>query len=143
LNDETLTDRPIELTTNVEIEDAAVAWILELERAAGRDPIDVRGTGSPADVESPPRLIEIKAFGRSARGQDLWLEPSQVEEADRNPDFYVYVVDNVRQGDRGKFELRVLHGRQLRELLANRREHRYFTVPIPVAKYDEFPSGPP
>jgi hypothetical protein len=49
-------------------------------------------------TRNPPRLIEVKAYGRSARGQDLWLEPQQVEEADRNGVLSNFVVENVRQG---------------------------------------------
>lgn len=131
----------MELTTNKAVEDAAIAWVLDLERRAGRDPTDTRGTTAAADIASPPRTIEVKAYGRVARGQDLWLEPIQVEEADRNPEFYVYVVENVRQGNPDHFELRVLGGHRLRELLARRREQRYFTVPWPVKVYDETPTG--
>jgi hypothetical protein len=36
-------------------------------------------------------MIEVKAYGRSARGTDLWLEVRQVEEARRNPDLHVCV----------------------------------------------------
>jgi hypothetical protein len=31
-----------------------------------------------ADIESPPRMNEVKAFGKSNRGNDLWLETRQV-----------------------------------------------------------------
>ena len=49
-------------------------------------------------------MIEVKAYGRSARGSDLWLETRQAEEARSNPDgFHVYVVDNVRQGNANLF----------------------------------------
>jgi hypothetical protein len=95
--------------------------VLYLEHKAGRDPVDTRGSGAAADVSSPPRLIEIKAYGRTARGQDLWLEPRQVEGADRDPDFYIYVVENVRQGDPAGFTLRVLGEGRLRVLLQRRR----------------------
>jgi hypothetical protein len=68
---------------------------MELERAAGRRPRDTRHAGAPADIESPPRLIEVKSFGTSNRGYDLLMEVRQVEEALRNPVYYVYVVENV------------------------------------------------
>lgn len=112
-----------ELITNKAVEDAAIAWVLELERKAGRRPHDVRGHGAAADIISPPRVIEVKAHGRSARGQDLWLESRQVEEAHSNPDFYVYVVENVRQGDPGHFNLKVLGGDELRELLTRTKNN--------------------
>ena len=100
-----------QLTSNKAKEDAAIAWVMELERAAGRQPRGTRYTGAPADIESPPRLIEVKSFGTSNRGYDLLMEVRQVEEAQLNPDYYVYVVENVRQGDPAKFTLRVLGGR--------------------------------
>jgi hypothetical protein len=81
------------LTGNKAIEDTAIKWVIELERAAGRLAEDTRYAGSAGDVESPPRVIEVKAAGRTCRGNDLWLETRQVEEAEHNPNFYVYVVE--------------------------------------------------
>jgi hypothetical protein len=83
-----------ELVGNKAIEDAAIAWVIQVELAAGRDPRDTRYQGAPADIESPPRLNEVKAFGKSTR-DDLLLESRQVEEARSNPDFYIYVVELV------------------------------------------------
>jgi Protein NO VEIN, C-terminal len=125
-----------ELVGNKAIEDAAIAWVIQVELAAGRDPRDTRYQGAPADIESPPRLIEVKAFGKSTRGDDLLLEPRQVEEARSNPDFYIYVVENVRQSNPAQFTLRVLEGDHLRRLLARAKEYRYYGVPWPVADYD-------
>lgn len=62
------------LTSNKAKDDAAIAWVMELERVAGRQPRDTRYTGAPADIESPPRLIEVKSFGTSNRGYDLLME---------------------------------------------------------------------
>lgn len=76
------------LTTNKAKEDAAIAWVIQLERAAGRQPRDTRYTGAPADIESPPRLIEVKSFGTINRGYELLMEVRQGEEARRNPDYY-------------------------------------------------------
>lgn len=47
---------------------------------------------------------------QSCRGDFLWLEIRQVEEARPNPNFYVYVVENVRQGDPDRFRLKVSMG---------------------------------
>ena len=88
-----------ELPTNSEIENAAIACVIAREHAAGRQAVDVRYRGEPADIRSPPRHIEVKAYGTTVRGYELWLEAGQVEEARQNPEFYVYVVENVRQGD--------------------------------------------
>ena len=123
--------------TNKQVEDTAIAWVMKYEKAAGRVPVDRRYTrGHPADVESPPRLIEVKAFGTSARGQELWLEGPQFEAARRDESFYLYVIENVGQGDPGAFTLRVLGGDRLQRLLLRAKEHRYFTLPWPVAEYD-------
>jgi hypothetical protein len=120
-----------ELIANKSIEDAAIAWVLERERAAGREPRDTRYARAAADIESPPRRIEVKAFGTSNRGYGLWLEVSQVEEARRNPNFYVYVVENIRQGDPNSFTLKVLDNARLCRLLERAKERRYYEVPWP------------
>lgn len=125
------------LTSNKDVEDAAIAFVIDHERHHGRTAYDTRHRGAPADVQSDDRLIEIKATGRSARGQDLWLEVRQVEEARVNPNFHVYVVDNVRQGNPDKFRLIDLHGEVLARLLERAKEQRYYSVPFPVAVYDE------
>ncbi len=125
-----------ELGGNKAIEDAAIAWVIEQEAHAGRVARDTRYRGAPADIESPPRVIEVKAYGGSARGSDLFLEVGQVEQAETTENFFVYVVENVRQGDPAHFTLRVLGGEHLHRLLLRKKEHRYFTVPWPVADYD-------
>lgn len=130
-----------EITTNHAVENAAIAWVMELERAAGREPVDTRHQGAAADIKSPPRTIEVKAYGGSARGSGLWLESRQVEEAKHNPEFYVYVVENVRQGNRSNFTLRVLGGERLAELIARATERRYYEVPWPVAHYSATQEG--
>lgn len=133
----------VELRTNKEIEGAAIAWVVEYEARCDRRAVDTRHTGAPTDLESPPRVIEVKAFGGSARGQDLWLEVRQVDEARRNPDFWLYLVENVRQGDPAQFRLVALGGEQLARLLARAVEHRYFTLPLPVGEYDQARNGSP
>jgi hypothetical protein len=128
------------LSGNKAIEDAAIAFVMKLEREAGRAPQDRRYEAAfAADISSPPRIVEVKAVGGSQRGWTLWLEVAQVNEARTNPDFYVYVVDNVRQGDPAKFGLKVLGGQRLTRLLERAKERRYFEVPLPVAEYDTAP----
>ena len=56
------------LSGNKAIENAAIEWVMGLERAVGRQPRDTRYEGAPADIESPPRMIEVKSFGTSNRG---------------------------------------------------------------------------
>ena len=86
-------------------------------------------------------MIEVKAYGGSARGSDLFLEVRQVEQAETAENFFVYVVENVRQGDPAHFTLRVLGGEHLRRLLLRKKEQRYYTVPWPVADYDATRAG--
>lgn len=111
-----------ELVGNKAIEDAAVKWVMELESAAGRQPQDTRYKRTAAGIESPPRVIEVKAFGTSNRGYDLWPETRQVDVARKNPDFPVYVVENVRQGDPELFTVRVVGGTRLQDLLTHAKE---------------------
>lgn len=123
--------------TNRQIENAALAYVIACEAAEGRTAVDTRGKGAADDLMSDGRVIEVKASGGSARGSDLWLEERQVDEARANPDtFWVYVVENVRQGDPAQFRLLRLGGVQLQALLERARPQRYYTVPFPVAVYD-------
>jgi hypothetical protein len=129
-----------EIRGNKAVENAAVAWVIELERAAGRHPVDTRHIATaPGDIESPPRTIEVKAAGRSSRGSDLWLETRQVDAARQDSNFYVYLVENVLQGDPTRFSLKVLGGELLARLLSRAKEQRYYTVPLPVKEYDTAP----
>jgi hypothetical protein len=52
-----------EVVGNKSIEAAAIEWVMELERAAGCHPRDTRYAGRPADIESPPWVIEVKGSG--------------------------------------------------------------------------------
>ncbi|MDP9336365.1 MAG: DUF3883 domain-containing protein, partial [Actinomycetota bacterium] len=132
----------VELQTNRQIEDAAIAHVLSLEAAAGRAAIDTRGKGCLADIEGD-RLIEVKAYGRSARGWDLWLETGQVRAAEADPArFHLIIVDNVRQGDPAAFGVLDISGDQLVALLERKREKHYYEVPLPVAVYDRLLEQP-
>jgi hypothetical protein len=135
-------DGPTLISGNNAIEEAAVRLVIDLERGAGREPIDRRHVAAfPADIESGDRFIEVKAFGGRPRGSFLWLEVVQVESARVHPNFWIYVVDNIRQGDPHAFGLRLLGGEQLARMLVRAREKRYFEVPFPVGEYDSAP-GP-
>ena len=48
---------------NADIERVGIEYVMRLEREAGRHPEDVHLQGFPYDVSSPPRIIEVKAFG--------------------------------------------------------------------------------
>ena len=65
-----------------------------------------------ADITSPPRTIEVKALGGVARGQDLWLETTQVNAALADTDFWAYVVENIAQGDPAEFRLAMIGGQR-------------------------------
>lgn len=125
-----MTDVPM---TNRQIEDVAIQLVLERERRAGRSAFDTRGHGALADIDGD-RLIEVKAYGRTARGADLWLEARQVEAALSEPDrFHLVVVDHVRTAQPRLIDI---HGDILAALLQRRREKHYFEVPFPTAVYD-------
>lgn len=116
MNDETTFER---LTGNRAIETAGVLWVMQLERDAGRNPIDRRSErGFPGDIVSHPRIIEVKAVGGDARGADLPLEVPQIERARADPNFHLYFVDRVAQGNPKLFCLKVFHGEQLGRLLS-------------------------
>jgi hypothetical protein len=91
-----------------QVEEAAIKFVIAGETAEGRSARDARREpGVPTDIVSGDRLIEVKAYGGSARGHDLWLEPAQVAAALASPErFWLYVVDNVSQGDPEQFRLR-------------------------------------
>jgi len=126
----------VELVTNRQIEDLAIDHVLRLELAAGRTARDTRKSGGLVDVEGD-RLIEVKAYGRSARGSDLWLESRQVEAAEADPQrFHLMDVENVRQGDPENFRVLDISGELLLGMLQRKRERHYFEVPFPVAVYD-------
>lgn len=134
-----MTDEPnVENTTNRAVENAAIRFAIAHELGQGRVASDSRGRGATGDLVSDDgRVIEVKAYGRSARGSDLWLETRQFDEAKSNPDgFHVYVVDNVRQGDPTLFQFIDLHGDVLARLLQRAKPQSYVTVPFPVAVYD-------
>lgn len=130
-------------TTNRQVEDAAIAYVITREGSEGRQARDTRGKGAAADLASGERVIEVKAYGGSARGQDLWLETRQVHEARTNPDFWLYILENIRQGDPAQFQLLRVGGEDLRLLLQRAVERRYYTVPFPVGLYDAWSATPP
>jgi hypothetical protein len=124
-------------TSNRQVEDIAVQFVLAREHQAGRSAADVRGKHALVDIEGD-LLIEVKAFSGSARGSDLWLETRQVRAALDNPErFHLVIVDNVATGAP---HLRDISGPTLTALLARRREKHYFEVPLPTSTYDSLAS---
>jgi hypothetical protein len=82
-----------------EVERIAIELVMQLERDAGREPVDVHNRGTPYDIASPPRKIEVKAVSGSARGAPVPLEQRQFQAALDDPEnYYVYVVDNIASG---------------------------------------------
>ena len=127
-----------ELRGPKQIEDAAIAYVIERERVEGREARDTRYVvGEVADVVSGDRVIEVKACGTFSRGNELWLECSQYIAAKGDPDrFWLYLVENVAQGDPAQFRLIRIGDSRLQELLEHAKDHRYWTVPVPVGLYD-------
>lgn len=123
------------------LEDAAIAWVMEYERRHGRQPVDRRGRGFPADVESSGRTIEVKSTATTFRGWYLSLQPVQLERARADPGFHVYVVEHVGTGrDPGGVTLRVLAGDHLRRLAAAAVARTSYEVGWPAADYDATPA---
>lgn len=124
--------------TNVEIESIAIKYVMRLEHRARREPQDVRHNGMPYDIFSPPRKIEVKAFGGSARGAALPLEDSQVQAAKQDPEnFYVYVVDNIASGDQTKIAVRMLHGATLSKMIDRATPHITYWPTLRATEYDQ------
>jgi hypothetical protein len=130
----------IRQASNSQIEQTAIQHVMDLERAAGRAPEDVSRTGAAYDVSSPPRKIEVKAFSRSARGEVLALEESQVAEARRDPaSYYLYVVDHVGSGSR--IAVRIIHGDLLAAILDRTPPKISYWATFRVSEYDSLPAS--
>lgn len=128
--------------TNSETERVAIEHVMALERRAGRQPEDVHLRGHPYDISSPPRKIEVKAFGGSARGAPVPLEDRQVKAAQESPEnFYVYVVDNIAGAAGAKIAVRVLHGEILRAMLDRATPHITYWPTLRTADYDQIREG--
>lgn len=128
--------------TNVEIESIAINYVMDLEGRADREPQDVRHSGLPYDIFSPPRKIEVKAFGSSARGAALPLEDSQVRAAKQDPEnFYVYVVDNIASEDQTKITVRMLHGAILSQMIDRATPHITYWPTLRATEYDQINEG--
>lgn len=126
--------------TNREIEDAAIGWVLQFEERSGRRAIDRRkDRGFRADIESPPRIIEVKATATNFRGWYLSLLPIQIALALAEPDFFVYVVEHVAPTDPESISVRIIHGELLQRLLLNLAERTSIEVGWPVKDYDAAP----
>jgi hypothetical protein len=78
-------------------------------------------------------------FWRSRPRSGSVAETTQVNAALADTDFWVYVVENIAQGDPAAFRLAMIGGQRLAALLRRRRERHYFEVPWPVADYDRDP----
>jgi hypothetical protein len=112
---------------NSATERVAIAFVIKQERLQGRVARDTRGRGA-GDVESDGRVIEIKAFSGSWRSGVLYFTSPQLREGERNADYYVYIVENIGQGDPSKFAMSVLHGEDLRRLFASAKPHRSYVA---------------
>ena len=117
------------------IEDAAIEHVVELERAEGREASVVEGADG---VVTGDRVIAVKACGGTSCGAELLLECSQFVAARDDPErSWLYLVENVAQGDPAAFRVIRIGGERLQELLEHARERRYWTVPVPDRMYAE------
>ena len=102
--------------------------------SAGKPPTAARPAtpAAPALPETWPAFTERsrpRHIGGLARGQDLWLEPPPGRRGLPQPELWLYVVENVRQGDPEQFRLLQIGGQRRQAMLARAVERRYFGFP--------------
>ncbi len=125
---------PLARLSNAEVEALAVDVVLRSAAAHGSDVEDTRYVPQAVgDLRVDGAPVEIKASSRSVRGEDLWLEPRQAQ-ALLDGSLALAIVEHVRPDGSGT--VRWVSSETLRSLLPKLREHRYFTLPVPVAVYD-------
>jgi hypothetical protein len=93
---------------------------------------------SKYDFQASPEAST--AFGACPERRSI-TQARQVHEAESNANFWLYVVENVRQGDPALFRLILLGGEQLTRLVAKKKAQTTYTVPFPVAEFDTAPRG--
>lgn len=126
---------------NAEVERIAIELVMQLERDAGREPVDVHNRGTPYDISSPPRKIEVKAVSGSARGAPVPVEQRQFQAALDDPEnYYLYVVDNISRAPLTP-EVRVLHGDSLRTMLDGCKPHITYWPTFRTGLYDQMSKG--
>jgi len=117
----------------------AMQWVVTLETAAGRVPTEASSL-DVADLSSPPRTIEIKAVrGGQPVMPFLRFTESEVEAARRDPEFYLYVVEDSELAGPERFSLKVFGGELLQSLLASARRRVWYDVPIRSDAYRRAP----
>jgi hypothetical protein len=122
-----------------QIEDAAIEYVIAQEQAEGRE---ARRDEDADGVVRGDRVIAVKACPTSSVGAELLLECGQYVAARDDPArSWLYLVENVAQGDPAAFRLIRIGGNRLEELLEHARERRFWTLPVPVRVYDEVTPG--
>jgi len=120
------------------VEDAAVAWVVELERGIGRRRRTF-ATRARRKTSRVSRGSSRSAVGKpSARGEFLWLETKQVDAASRTR------TSTPTRCERAPGRSEPVHRpgprwERLSALLARAKERRYSEVPLPVGIYDSTP----
>lgn len=134
--------------SNREVEDRAIAYVIAYEKAAGRTASDTRidrvarvDVVSRDEATGQERHIEIKAYGGSGRGEDLWLERAQIEVLESAPNPHLYIVTDVRSPDPIAMRILDLTGDELRICLEKKRPKSYFEIPLPTAVYEQLARG--
>ncbi len=135
---ESLAQGPPARLSNAEVEALAVDVVRRSAAAHGCVVEDTRYVaGAVGDLVVDGKPVEIKASARSVRGEDLWLEPRQAQ-ALLDGSVALALVEHVRADGSGI--VRWVDAETLKHLLPRLREHRYFTLPVPVAAYDALAS---
>jgi hypothetical protein len=122
------TGTPLRRVDPRQLEREALAWIMELERDAGRAPVPAaRAEG--ADLISSDRKIEIKVVGSNTRW--ITLTQQRFEAARDSSDFWVYLVE-PQNGPGDPFHVRMIGGAELRDWTASARESRLYRLRVPA-----------
>lgn len=129
----------VKIPGNEAVEDAAVAYVLDRERSAGRHPRDVRYQGAAGDVENPSRLIEVKPFSRSW-GSLNGSSPARFKRHDNTPTSTSTWSSTSARATRSSSRSRCSAGSGCSGLLAGVKESHSFEMPWPVADFDTTPS---
>ena len=122
------------------VEDRAIRHVIALEHRLGREARDTRRvSGAAGDLVSGDRVIEVKASSgwQVRRNGLLYITGPQLRRAG-DPNFYLYIVENMGQPDPAKIEVRVLHGEEMRLLFAGAKADIY-QVPVRVGDYAKLP----
>jgi len=132
----------IPITNQPEKDNAPITWVIKKRKGKpGVGPWTLVSRGARRRRESP-RTVEVKSFGGPTGASSSRWSRDNFDEARSNPDFFVYIVENVGRGDPGLSTLKVLDHNRLPPLLKKAKERRHYEIPWPIADYDASVDNP-